>query len=483
MSIFPEPSKQIADVIEQLTSPDLIDPNPIAMFEKYAKRIPGRIQDDMSLCSPLYPDFDDYDYLHDTSEVPPIYLNDFDINIEEDRERLTKLTRLEFVGNTFKPVAQCSASCGKLRGNHLINSGTVCRSCGNTVEVHYDKQHEVGLWIKCPEGVDAFLSHSFYNTFFTSISVNKQGSPKVIVARYFIDPSYRREFKKKGSMTEVILLDMLKDLDITDISINGFYHNCDRLMQYLIMGPGSKYTGLREQSADAWEFWNKFKSKAFCKYLKVPSRYTTILETNDRGTWGVDGQLETKQIYYTIAGCKKSTEFTQLTQRELQANQGLVGRKLVELTDMYVKKLNKRSLFHKKAISRKHVCAGNLPVTGRRVITSITGLINPNEIVIPWTLAVSMLSVHLTSMLYRNGFTPLKAMRHLNLAMYKIDPLIDNFLARMEKEKKILGESHRNPSNEYLSIKTFLVSVNRCLDDESLKISILSCASYNAKYL
>jgi len=482
MSIYPTPTKELSEVISILTSENLVDPNPIAKFHEYAARIPGRLQDDMELIRPLYPDFDDYDFLHDTANNTPIYLNDFDINIEEDRERLSQLTRLEFVGNTFKPVAQCSPSCGKLHGNHLINSGTVCRHCGNTVEVHYDKQHEVGLWIKCPEGVDAFISHSFYNTFFTSISINKQGSPKVIVARYFIDSTYRREFKKKGSMTEIILLNMLKDLDITDISINGFYQNADRLMQYLIMGPGSKFTGLKELAADAWEFWTKFKDKAFCHYIKVPSRYSTILETNERGTWGVEGQLETKQIYYTIAGCKKSTEFSPLTPRELASNQSLVGRKLIELTDMYVKKLNKRSIFHKKAISRKHICSGNLPVTGRRVITSITGLVDPNEIVIPWKLAVSMLSVHLTSMLYRRGFTPLKAMRHLNVSMYTVDPIIDDFLARMEKERKILGESHRNPSNEYLSIKSFWVSVNRSLDDESLKISILACASYNADF-
>lgn len=480
--MFPKPTPELQRVIAKLTDPSLVDANPLAKFNEYASRVKHRLQDDLKFSQPLYPDFEDYDYLHDTSESTPIYLNDYDLNMEEDRQRLAKLTRLEFNGNTFMNYAQCSPGCGVLTGNHLVGSGVTCPACGNTVELHYDKQHEVGLWIKCPEGVDAFVSHSFYNTFFSSICVMKQGATRIIIARYFMDPNYRREIKQKRVVTEMLLLNILKELGITDISMNGLYHHCEQLMAYFLSGPGIKHTGLKDRAIEAWTFWNRFKHKAFHHHLKVPSRFSTILEHNERGTWGVEGQTETKQIYYTIAGCKKSSEFYELTSADKKRNVGIVGAKIIELNDMYMRKLNKRQIFHKKAISRKHICSGNLPVTGRRVITSITGLVNPNQIVIPWKLAVSMLAVHITNELYRKGFTPLKAIRHLNVTAYKVDDVVNNFLQRMENERKILGESHRNPTNEYLSIKSFWVSVNRCLDDESLKISILACASYNADF-
>lgn len=481
--MFPKPTPELASVIEQLTNPKLVDPNVIDVFKGYAKNIAKELHDDMFYTQPLYPDFEDYDYLHDTSTSTPIYLNDFDLNIEEDRTRLAELTRMEFNGNTFMDFAQCSPGCGTLKGNHLIGSGVVCPNCHNEVELHYDKQHEVGLWVKCPEGVDAFVSHSFYNTFFSSIHVFKQGSPRIIIARYFMDPSYRKEIKDKRAVTEMILLNILQELNITDISMNGFYHNVDTLMHYFLIGPGMKYTGLKARSEEAWTFWNRYKHKAFWKYLKVPSRFSTILEHNERGTWGVEGQPETKQIYYTIAACKQSSEYYQLSSTDLKRNVGLVGRKLIELTDMYMKgvnSLNKRNIFHKKAISRKHICSGNLPVTSRNVITSKTGLVNPDQIMIPWKAAISKLAVHITNHLYRQGFTPLKAMRHLNVAAFKGDKLISDFLKKAEDERKILTESHRNPSNEYLSIKSFFVLVNRVLDDNSLKINILACASYNA---
>lgn len=480
--MFPTPTPELERVIAKLTSPDLVDTNPIEKFKEYAQGVEHRLPDDLKFITPHYPDFEDYNYLHDTSESTPIYLNDYDLNIEEDRNRLAALTRMEFNGNTFMQIAQCSPGCGTLKGNYLVGSGISCPNCGNTVELHYDKQHEVGLWIKAPEGVDAFVSHSFYNTFFSSICVVKQGSQRIIIARYFMDPTYRREIKKKHAVTEMLLLNILKELGIEDISMNGFYRNCELLMAYFLTGPGAKHTGLKERSLEAWTFWNRFKHKAFFNYLKVPSRFSTILEHNERGTWGVEGQPETKQIYYTIAACKRSSEFYDLTEQDKRRNCGIVGAKLIELTDMYMKKLNRRNIFHKKAISRKHICSGNLPVTGRRVITSITGLIDPNQIVVPWKLAVSALAVHITNELYRKGFTPLKAMRHLNITAYKVDDVVDDFLRRMEEQRKILGKSHRNPSNEYLSIKAFWVAVNRSLDDESLKISILACPSYNADF-
>lgn len=484
--MFPTPSPELQKVIDKLTDPKLVDPNPIAQFQKYAKGVEHRLADDMKYHQPLYPDFESYDYLHDTSESTPIYLNDYDLNIAEDRETLANLTRLEFNGNTFQNFAQCSPSCGNLKGNHLIGSGVTCTHCGNTVELYYDKQHEVGLWIKRPEGVDAFVSHSFYNTFFSKICVTRQGSPRVIIARYMMDPAYRREIKKKPSATENMLLDILKDLGIEDISMNGFYQNVEQLMTYFLVGPGLKLTGLKERATDAWTFWNTFKHKAFFNHLKVPSRFSTILEKNERGVWGVEGQPETKQIYYTIAACKQSNEYLQLTPAEKRRNCNIVGNKLIELSEMYTKRataLNKRNIFHKKAISRKHICSGNVPVTLRRVITSKTGLLDPNQIIIPWKAALSALAVHITNHLYRQGFTPLKAIMHINRAAYKVEPIIDNFLRRMEEERKLLGKAHRNPSNEYLSIKSFFVCVNRSLDDESMKISILSCASFNAKVI
>lgn len=484
--IFPPPSPAKQHIINILTSPRLVEQNPLAVFHDYGRRIKHRLKEDYWFHRPLYPDFDEYDYRHDTSPSTPIYLNDYDINIEEDRNELARLTRLEFNGNTFMPEAMCNPACvGGLRGNHLINSGIVCKKCGNTVELSLDNQHEIGLWIKRPEGVDAFVSHSFYNTFFTAITIFKPGAPRVCVARYMIDPMYRKEIKSRSIVTEMILLDILKDLNITDISMNGFYNNCDRLMEYLIIGPGNKYTGLKDKTQDAWTFWNRYKHKAFSQYLKVPSRFSTVLEHNERGTYGVEGQPEAKNIYYAIAGCKKSNEYLPLTPNDMRRNVNLVGRKLIELSELYTKRktsLNKRGLFHKKALSRKHVCSGNVPVTARRVVTSATGLLDPNQIVIPWKAAVSMLGVHLQSMLYRNGFTPLKALRHLNISAYKIDPLIDRFFAKMEEERKIVGKSHRNPSNEYLSLKTFWVSVCRALDDDSMRISILACATFNADF-
>lgn len=457
--------------------------DPLLYFSGYAKKFKGPLIDDPAFSLPLYPDFEDYNYLHDTSRLQQVYLNDFDFNLEDDRDAIARLTRMEFESNSFDTVACCSCppGTGGLVGNYLLGSGRVCLKCGDEVEQFLNKGDDTNLWLKCPEGVKSFVNIGFFTTFFSNISIGNP-SPKVSVPRYFIDPTYQKAEKKKKNGTMIILFQMLEALGIRDPNLNTFYENADQIMEYILVGPGKRYSKHPQEGHKFLAFYHKYKHLAFCQYMKVPKRYSTVFERSGKDVYSYSHHPETAQLYNAIADTLKSNSCYPLTDKDHRKNVEIVGRNLVLLADQYRQTNNPKALFNKPAISRKHVCAGSIPFTGRSVITSQTGIIDTDVLLVPWKMCISILEYHITSYLYRLGFTPWKAQALINKAAHSIVPEIDDFFTDMEVNRKCLIETGRNPSIEYLSLRSFFLGVNRDLSDESIKLPILGVKSFNADF-
>lgn len=476
---FPEltPSTELA--IAKLTQFSEEALNPRKWFEGYASKLTTSLEDDPRFSKPLYPDFPDYNYLHDTSRLKHVYLNDFDFNLEEHREQLARITRMEFEENSFDTVARCHYGC--TRGNYLLNSGRVCKVCGTPVETFLNEGSDTRLWLRCPEGVDKFIHPGFFSTFFNNINISNP-SPKICVPRYFIDSVYRNEQKRKSNGSNIALNTMLGDLGITEVNLNTFYRNCDRIMEYLLVGPGSRWSKFKGEGKNVLDVYYRFKDRAFCDYIKVPARYCTVLERTGKEVLSYKHQPETAKLYHAIADTAKTTECTKLNAKDLLKNLEITGKNLVGLADQYRETNNPKAIFNKPGINRKHVCAGPVPVTGRSVITSRTGIINADFIAVPWKMCVTMYETPIIAYLYRRGFTPVKAKKLHRLASYQIVPEIDDFFRSVEEARKTIILAGRNPSIEYLSCKAHFLMVNRDLTDESVKIPITGTREYNADF-
>lgn len=481
---LPELTPSNAKAIFALTTMKPSDDDPLIQFQKFATKFPpGALRDDPEYSSPLYPDFEDPDYQHDVSTLNHVYLNDFDFNLEEDRETLTRLTRLELDSNTFETIARCSCppNTGGIQGNYLIGSGRVCPKCGDEAQKFLEKGEDTNMWIKPPEGVTGFINLGFYITFFSNIIIGNP-SPKICVPRFFIDPTYQRAERKKKNGTMIVMYQMLEDLKITEPSLNSFIEHCDRIMEYLLLGPGRRYTKKPQEGLTLMGFYLNNKHLAFPKYLPVPARYNTVFEKTSKGICTYTHQPATSQLYYAIADSLKSTPVRKLTSVERKKNLDIVGKSLVALATQYREINNPKAIFNKPGINRKHVAAGAIPWTGRSVITSQTGIIDTDCLIVPWKMAVNALEYNIKGYLYRLGFTPVGANKLINKAAFEIVPEIDNFFKDMEKSNKCLVESGRNPSIEYLSLRVFYLRVNRDLTDESIKLPIPSVKAYNADF-
>lgn len=475
------PSNERAIAALTVKRPEELDP--IMHFHGYAKKFNGPLYDDPKFSLPLYPDFEDFNYLHDTSRLNQVYLNDFDFNLEDDREALARMTRLEFDSNSFDTVARCSCApgTGGLVGNYLLGSGRVCTKCGDEAQQFLDKGDDTNLWLKCPEGVKSFVNIGFFTTFFSNISIGNP-SPKVSVPRYFIDPTYQKAEKKKKNGTMIILFQMLEALGIRDPNLNTFYENADQIMEYILVGPGKRYSKHPQEGHKFLAFYHKYKHLAFCQYIKVPKRYSTVFERTGKDVYSYSHHPETAQLYNAIADTLKSNTCYQLDAKDHRRNVDIVGKNLVLLADQYRQVNNPKALFNKPAISRKHVCAGSIPFTGRSVITSQTGIIDTDVLIVPWKMCVAILEYHITSYLYRLGMTPWQSQALINRAAFEIVPEIDAFFTDMEVNRKCLIETGRNPSIEFLSLRSFFLKANRDLSDESIKLPILGVKTFNADF-
>jgi len=476
---FPDLTPSNALAIAALTkySEEALDPTP--WFAGYASRLTTSLVDDPRFSEPLYPDFEDNDYQHDVSILKHAYLNDFDFNLEEDREALSALTRMEFEGSSFDSIAKCR--CKHMKGNYLLGSGRTCPKCGGQAEMFLDQGDDTRVWLRCPEGVKKFVNLGFFTTFFNNITIGNP-SPKIGVARFFIDPVYRAAEKKKRNGSMIALMQMISDLGIKEVNLNSFYDHCDEIMEYLLVGPGTRWTKYKAEGETILGFYRKYKRIAFCDYMKVPSRYCMVLEKSGKEVLSYQHHPETAKLYHAIADTMKSNSCYTLTSKDIQKNLEITGKNLVALSDQYRSVNNPKAIFNKQGINRKHVCAGPVPLTGRSVVTSHTGIIHADFLIMPWKMVVTMLEVPITSHLYRIGYTPVTARGLIMRAAYEIVPEIDAFFKDMEDNRKVIAQIGRNPSIEYLSRRGMFLGVNRDLEDESIKVPILAVGEMNMDF-
>lgn len=433
--------------------------------------------DDESFYTPIYPDFDDFDVKHDTSVTPPIYLNDFDFNIEEDRLAVVELLRTEFEGNNFDTVASCAPTCKKYRSNSYLNSGFVCEVCGEEVKKPLANKIETKVWLKRPARVAGFISPAMYAVFFSKLNTK---SPKVNLVDYWVNPDIRNEKRftdpSNNAFKIACKIEAFREALDIPFGYNSFVENIDLLMRSAIENDVSKVLDLTERDRKDYAlFWDKFRKKAVFKYLPLPNKITTVVESDQRDRYVNKEQTDLDKIYFTLADTYPEFDI------RVEENEDLMGRNLKGLVDALAE-VQKNILFGKKGMIRYHAGAGKLPFTGRSIITGESGVCRSDTIILPWMYGLTCLDKHLTSWLYRKGYTPLKVKEIIRTAAHTKLPIIEEFYTWIETNRYAMVTAGRNPSIQYLSARGFFVQFNRDLNDKSIRIPITTVKEFGADF-
>ena len=264
--------------------------------------------------------------------------------------------------------------------------------------------------------------------------------------------------------------------------INWFYHNCDKVIEHFLLGPGSSKLKLKKSELNVYyEFWTQYKPYSFSKHLPVPNKLLSVIQVEENRFTVDKSQLLINQHYLSLLSVPSSTKYRKLYDRQLQQNQNTVGNNLISLAKTYSETIKEKA-YKKSAIFRKHVFSGSVPMTGRSVITSVTGVSNPYEIHIPWKSALSILQIHLFNFLYQKGLSPLYAQERIAKAVNNKDPLIEEFFDLVEQPMHGMIMCGRNPTLEYLNSKLYYLRVKRDLTDDSIGFNIQQVKESNSDF-
>lgn len=432
-------------------------------------------QDDPTFYTPIYPTFVDFNAKHDQSVGTPIYLNDFDFNIEEDRQAVVDLLRTEYEGNNFDTVASCG--CKKYRSNIYVGSGFTCEDCGHEVTKPLTSNIETKVWLKLPARVSGFISPAMYAVFLSKLNTK---SPKVNIVDYWVNPDIRNEKRFKDPTNNAFKiackLDAFRETLDIDYGYNSFIENIDLIIRSAIENDVGKVLDLTESDRSYFaEFWERYRNRVVFKYLPLPNKITTVVESDQRDRYVNKEQTDLDKIYFTLADTYPEFDV------RVTENEDLMGKNLKGLVDALAE-VQKNILFGKKGMIRYHAGAGKLPFTGRSIITGESGVCRSDTIILPWLYGLTCLDKHLTNWLYRKGYTPKKIKEIIRTAAHTKLPIIEEFYTWIETNRYAMVTAGRNPSIQYLSARGFFCKFNRDIDDKSIRIPITTVKEFGADF-
>lgn len=454
----------LAEVLKPYSVENLLPTN---HFDKIIKETGFKMpKDDETFYKALYPDFDDFDARHACAVNTPLYLNDFDFNKEEDRERIISLLRTEYEGNSFDTVAACE--CKKYRSNIYLDMGVVCEDCGHPVTKPLLDKIETKVWLRAPDKVSGFLNPAVCKVFFDRLNTK---SPKVNLVEYWINPDLRKEkrFKDPDNTAYRIAcrLEAFRETLGIEFGYNQFIDNIDLIINSAVERDISAILDLDEQSRVHFaQFWQKYKHLAVSQYLPIPNKITTIVESDQRDRYVNKEKTDLDKFFFTIADM-----FPAYDPRS-EENHELMGKNFTKLRDVMYKVME-AVLFKKKGMIRYHAGAGKLPMTGRSIITGESGVCRSDTIIVPWLYGITCYDKHLSNWLYREkGYSPLKVKEIIRSAANYRHPLVEEFFDWIETNQYAVCTAGRNPSIQYLSARAFFIKFNRDVEDKSIRIPI-----------
>lgn len=434
-------------------------------------------EDDESFYKAIYPHFEDYDHRHATCTTPPIYLNDYDFRIEEDRQRIVEALRTEYEGNSFNTVASCT--CKKYHSNIYLDSKIVCDVCGETPTRPLTDQIETKVWLKTPPRVSGFLSPAVYEVFFSKL---KTKSPKINFVQFWMDKKYRTDKRFKDVNRDTPAWKMGKKLEAfrdalgIPFGYNSFIDNIDKIVSAAVTQDLMGILELTDIQREHYtRFWAKYRKFAVSQFLPLPNKITTVVESDQRDRYVNKEKTDLDKIFFTIADM-----YHDMDPRSVD-NEVLFGENYFEMHAVMLKVM-KEILFRKKGMFRYHAGAGKLPFTGRSIITGESGVCRSDTVVVPWLYGITCLNHHLTNWLYRKGYTPKQVKKIIRESAGYRHPLVEEFFDWIETNRYAVATVGRNPSIQFLSARTFFIKFNRDVEDKSIRIPITTVGEFGADF-
>lgn len=400
-------------------------------------------------------------------ERPPIMVNDYDISIDKEKEKLNKLTTVEYDGESLSPIPSCL--CGKYNKGRY--EGKVCEVCGHKVVTVTDQMVSPLLWMAAPFGIEKLIQPASWRRLSKFLKI-----PKINTLEYLCDPAYRLPNRGPMSQESRRTMDKLVNLNLPR-GLNNFYHHFDDIIEALCEG-----RVVSKQNIPLLRLWvSKYRDRIFTRQIPIPCKLVFVIEKDKNNRRYTD---------LNMAKCLESIRtITSLEYRIKPPSEQVVNshtvKAIILMADFY-SSFYGDNFMKKGGWFRKQIFGSRLNFTARSVISSKTRPHNYDELTLPWGLSVALLRLHLTSKLLRRGYTPNEAKAKLNRSIRRVDDEISELLTELLEEapeQALATVFQRNPSLPRGSAQMFKVpEISRDPDSMTIMLSVLATTLFNADF-
>ena len=353
----------------------------------------------------VYLEIIDLEAKFNTLPRTPLLVNEFNIKLKADKDRLNQLMYMAFDGDTLDPLPSCE--CTLLRSEDRV--GETCPNCMTVCLPVTEKDLTSILWIRVPEGVRAFINPQVY-----LILSNEMNDKIFNTLEYLTSPSYKCPAVSQ-KMRKVQALNLPRDL-------NYFIDNFDYILNTL---RDAKVLKSKSKSGYFHRFIVDNRKKLFTRYLPVPSKINFITEKTATGRYAdldMGSMLDGIQAINSIEHSPTPISLKVKINRTVKALSSISN---------YYNEYYRKQLGKKTGWLRKHVFGASLHFSFRGVISGISKAHDKESLELPWSMAVLALNTHLTTLLQREGYSPNQAQLKLSRGTLQYDPDIDRLFKQL----------------------------------------------------
>lgn len=348
----------------------------------------------------------------------PIYLDDYDAHIEEERAALNNLLYARYGRNdTLNSIPSCV--CGELHDRD--HEGKRCRTCGHECAPTHIRAIEPVLWVRVPDGVTSFINPVIFKML---KNILKLGSNSLLL--WFCDSRY--QFPKPDDTKLRRLDDFPQIIPGFRRGLNFFVENFEAIL-HAIMETKLITEKILSRSG-ILKLWDMYPDSFFTTVLPVPNRDTLLVEQN-----GTRLDADTKSFLGVDFFLTINSLHHRRIRTTIQSKENEITKAMDSLVNYYEKYMNTKVLT-KTALIRKHVVGSRLNFTGRAVISSIHDVHHYQQIYIPWAMGIEIFKEHIRAkLLHQHMLSPNEITDLISQHVTCYHPLLDQVL------KEIIAES------------------------------------------
>jgi hypothetical protein len=404
-----------------------------------------------------------------------IIVNHFDLTRVEEKERLNRLLYTHYEGNVLSVVPSCN--CGHTTKES--NVGVICEECSTPVTRVTERPLMSMAWIAPPSGVGPFLNPQIWTILSSAMTMTGFN-----VLEWLCNPMVAMPAEPNRFLRRVIQLTQEMRLP------QGINHFAERFDEILIRfyEQGLLYpSGTKRQRQDLMQFIREFRDCVFTPALPIPSKLSFITERTATRTYADKTMYPMMDAILTITATENSA-----TPLHPRVKQGRAVKANMLVSKFYQDFIG-TVLARKQGVLRKQVMGSRLHFTFRAVISPLHTRHHRSELHLPWSMAVKVFDLHLTSKLYARGFSVNEASAYLAEHVLKYSELLGELFEEMIVESRMMNAFRPQGAPEVLGIpvllnrnptlmrgsiqRMYVTQINPNPRETSIKMSVISLAA------